>query len=82
MPGPISYEIELSGNVGTRLLRPFIDDFDIVRSDNDVTRLIGNITDASHLHGIVAHLSSMNVEIISIVRSPRRDNRPEPTTRQ
>ncbi|NOX30242.1 MAG: hypothetical protein GXP35_09375 [Actinobacteria bacterium] len=82
MPEPIIYEIELNGNVGTKLLRPLIDDFHIVRSKKDVTRLIGNITDASHLHGIVTHLASMNIEIISITRPLRQDNRPESTTRQ
>ncbi len=68
MPEPIAYEIELASNVGMKLLRPLVDDFRITRSPKGTTRLIGNITDAAHLHGIVTHLTSMNIEIISIVR--------------
>lgn len=67
MAEPITYEIELKGNVGCRLLRPLIDNFGIDRSEIGVTRLIGDITDASQLHGVVVHLASMSIEIISIV---------------
>ena len=31
------------------------------------TRLIGTVRDAAHLHGVVAHLTSVNVELVSIV---------------
>ena len=69
MTEPITYEIELKGNVGSRSLRPLIDDFCVDQSVDGVTRLVGNITDPSQLHGVVVHLASMNVEIISIVPS-------------
>jgi len=69
MPEPITYEIELKGNVGVRCLRPLIDDFSVDRSENGVTRLVGDITDASQMHGVVVHLASMSIEIISIVPS-------------
>ncbi len=65
--------IELGGNVGARLLRPLADDFGILRSEKGVTLLVGEISDAAHLHGIVVHLTSMNIDIISIVRSPNQD---------
>ncbi len=63
---PTTYEIELRGNLGPRSLRPFMDDFDLAEADVGTTRLVGVIRDASQLHGIVIHLTSMNVEIISI----------------
>lgn len=69
MTEPNSYEIELRGNVGPRTLRPFIDDFSIEQSENGMTRLVGDISDTSHLHGVLIHLASMNVEIISLSRS-------------
>lgn len=66
MTEPINYEIELKGNVGSRSLRPLIDNFTVDHTDNGVTRLVGNISDAAHLHGVLVHLASTNVEIISI----------------
>lgn len=76
---PTTYEIELKGNVGSRSLRPLIDDFSVDDSEPGVTRLVGIITDAAHLHGLVAYLASMNVEIMSIAPARVRDSRPEPT---
>ena len=66
MTEPITYQIELKGKVGSRALRPLIDSFSVDQSQHGVTRLIGNITDASQLHGVVVHLASMSVEIVSI----------------
>ncbi|MFT6289589.1 MAG: hypothetical protein ACJAR2_000174 [Ilumatobacter sp.] len=66
MSEPTTYEIVLRGRPGSRLLRPFLDDFAIDTSINDVTRLVGDICDPAQLHGLVAHLTSVNVEIISI----------------
>ena len=77
MTEPITYEIELKGNVGSRSLRPLIDGFSVDRSEHGVTRLVGSITDSCQLHGVVVHLASMRVEIISIVRSGNRDAPPE-----
>ena len=31
-----------------------------------VTRFIGEVHDPAHLHGVVAHVTSMNAELISI----------------
>ena len=75
MTEPITYEIELNGNVGSRSLRPLIDNFSVDQSENGVTRLVGSITDASQLHGVIVHLASMSVEIISIAPSRNCDSR-------
>ena len=57
----------MRGNVGTRLLRPLIDDFRLIDSEPGVTRLVGAIQDSSQMHGLVAHLASMGVELLAIV---------------
>jgi hypothetical protein len=61
-----TYEIVIRGRVSARLLRPLVDDFTISHASDGVTRLIGDIGDASHLHGVLAHLMSVNIEVISI----------------
>ena len=70
MPEPTTYEIVVRGHPSTRLLRPLVDDFTIDNStddsDGNVTRLVGDIGDPAHLHGILAHLTSVNLEIILI----------------
>jgi hypothetical protein len=70
MPEPTTYEIVLRGRPSRRLLRPLRDDFTIEASPDGgagcLTRLVGDIGDPAHLHGIVAHLTSVNLEIISI----------------
>lgn len=66
-----AYEIVLRGRPSHRLLRPLLDDFTIDTSVDCVTRLIGDISDPAHLHGIVAHLTSVNLEVISITPAPR-----------
>lgn len=61
-----THEIVLRGRIGRHLLGPLVDDF-VVRSDpSAVTRLTGTVRDASHLHGLVAYLASINAELISI----------------
>ncbi len=70
MPEPTTYEIVLRGRPSPRLLRPLLDDFTIEASPDGaagcITRLVGDIGDPAHLHGIVTHLTSVNLEIISI----------------
>jgi len=61
-----TYEIALRGRPSARLLRPLLDDFTIDTSIDGVTRLVGDMCDPAHLHGVVTHLTSVNVEIISI----------------
>jgi hypothetical protein len=66
MPEPTTYEIVLRGRPSTRRLRPLLDNFTIDTSIDSVTRLVGDICDPAHLHGVVAHLTSVNLEIVSI----------------
>jgi len=78
MNEPTTYEIVIKGRANARLLRPLLDDFSINPSGehpgdacgaqlvDGVTRLVGEVRDAAHLHGVVAHLTSVNVELISI----------------
>lgn len=66
MTSPTTYEIVIKGRASTRFLRPLIDDFVIDHSADGVTRVTGEVRDASHLHGIVAHLTSVGAELISI----------------
>ena len=61
-----TYELVLRGRASARLLRPLLDDFDIDHSAPGVTRLVGPVLDASHLHGVLAHLSSVGVELVSV----------------
>jgi hypothetical protein len=61
-----TYEIVIKGRASARLMRPLVDEFAIDHDIDGVTRLTGVIRDASHLHGIVAHLTSVGAELISI----------------
>ncbi|MGK0274165.1 MAG: hypothetical protein ACI9N0_000539 [Ilumatobacter sp.] len=73
MSEPSTYEIVLRGRPSTRLLRPLLDDFTIGAPIDGVTRLVGKICDPAHLHGVLAHLTSVNLEIISIGPDGSRD---------
>jgi hypothetical protein len=79
MSEPTTYEIVLRGRPSTRLLRPFLDDFAIDtcmdNATDTATRLVGDICDPAHLNGVLAHLTSVNLEIISIAphRSSHQD---------
>ena len=60
-----THEIVLRGRIGRHLLGPFADDFAVI-ADDGLTRLTGAVRDASHLNGLVAHLASINAQLISI----------------
>jgi hypothetical protein len=66
MSEPTTYEIVLRGRASARLLRPLLDDFTVDHAQQGVTRLVGDIGDPAHLHGVLAHLTSVNTEVISI----------------
>jgi len=70
MNEPTTYEIVIKGRASARFLRPLLDDFSVDHPGDDVTRLTGKVRDGAHLHGVVAHLTSVNVELISIAPSP------------
>ena len=63
---PTTYEIVIRGRANARILHPLLDDFVCDHSDEGVTRLIGEVQDPAHLHGVVAHLTAVNAELISI----------------
>ena len=83
MSDPTTYEIVLRGRASARLLRPLIDEFTIDHTTCGTTSLIGDIRDPAHLHGVLAHLTSVNAELISInPHHPITDNpaRTDPST--
>ena len=61
-----TYEIVIKGRATERFLRPLLDDFTIDHDVEGATRLTGDVRDAAHLHGIVAHLTSVGAELVSI----------------
>ena len=67
MSQPHLVEIVLKGRAGAQTLRPLLDDFSLTHSPDGNTHLVGTARDAAHLHGVVAHLTSMNTELVSIV---------------
>lgn len=66
MPQATTYEIVLRGRPSARLLRPLLDDFTFDHGRDGTTRLVGEVADSSHLHGVLAHLTSVNVDVVSI----------------
>ncbi len=66
MTATTTYEIVLRGRPSARLLRPLLDAFTFDHRGDGVTRLVGEIGDSSHLHGVLAHLTSVNVDVVSI----------------
>ena len=60
------YQIEIRGRATARLLRPVTDDFAIETTQAGNTRLTGEIRDPSHLHGLLAHFTSMNAEVVGL----------------
>ncbi|MGB8857847.1 MAG: hypothetical protein WCC60_01260 [Ilumatobacteraceae bacterium] len=71
MSEPTTFEIVIRGRANARLLRPLLDDFTFDRPSDGNTHLVGVVRDAAHLHGVVSHLTSVNVELISIVPADR-----------
>ena len=66
--GPTRYEIEIGGHASDRVLRPVVDEFTVELTGAGTTRLVGEIRDSSHLNGLLAHLTSLNVEVIGLRR--------------
>jgi len=81
-----TYELVLRGRASARLLRPLLDDFTVDHTTPGVTRLVGPVIDPCHLHGVLAHLTSVGVELISLgpLAAPREapapsDSQPDPS---
>jgi hypothetical protein len=79
MSTPNRYEIEVRGRPTHRVLRPVVDDFRIEPTGRGTTRLVGEIRDPSHLHGLLAHFTSMNVEVVALRCLDADDAEPTPT---
>ncbi|MDP2290486.1 MAG: hypothetical protein Q8M22_04815 [Actinomycetota bacterium] len=71
MSEPCTYEIVIRGRAGARLLRPFLDDFTVDRSQPGLTRLSGEVRDPAHLHGLLVHLTAINGELVSLAQVSR-----------
>lgn len=83
MNEPITYEIVIRGNASTRMLGALRDDFAIEATDAGTTRMTGAIRDAAHLHGVVTHLTSLAIDIVSLARlEPDLPQPTSPTERQ
>ncbi|MEO0494449.1 MAG: hypothetical protein AAF081_13655 [Actinomycetota bacterium] len=65
MNEPVSYEIIIRGRASERLLARLADDFSIAPGADGRTRLIGDVRDASHLHGVINQLTTLAIEIVS-----------------
>lgn len=66
MNEPTTYEIVIRGHATDRLLAHLSDDFAIDHPDARTTQLTGAIRDPAHLHGVLAHLTSVAIDIISV----------------
>jgi hypothetical protein len=75
MPQPTTYEIELRCQAHDRVLRPVVDEVAVEPTGSGTTRLVGEIRDPSHLHGLLSHFTSMNVEVVAL---RRLDHAPQP----
>ena len=81
MPDRTTYEIVIRGRPSARLLRPLLDDFTFEHHADGTTRLVGQVTDTAHLHGLLVHLASVNAEVISIAPlTDQPSHRPRSTT--
>lgn len=81
MNDPVIYEIVIRGNASERVLGALRDDFAIETTDAGTTRMTGAIRDAAHLHGVVNHLTSLAIDIVSLASLesdlPQSPNPPE-----
>ena len=66
MNEPTTYEIVIRGRASARFLRPLIDDWSVDHTAAGTTRLVGEVRDAAHLHGVLAHLTGVSSELISV----------------
>ncbi len=80
MNEPITYEILIRGCASERLLARLCDDFSIDTTIGGHTRLVGDVRDAAHLHGVINQLTSLAIEIVSLTPagSPSPSDIPTP----
>jgi hypothetical protein len=63
---PPKYEIRLRGILGDRLLTAFPDL--VAVTDGGDTLLMGRLPDQSALHGVLAHIEALGLELVEIRR--------------
>jgi hypothetical protein len=66
MNEPATYEIVIRGHATDRILGHLSDDFAIAHPRSATTQLTGVIRDPAHLHGVLAHLTSVAIDIVSV----------------
>lgn len=66
MNEPTTYEIVIRGHATERILGHLGDEFAIDHPRPGTTQLVGVIRDPSHLHGVLTHLTSVAIEIVSV----------------
>ncbi len=74
MNEPTTYEIVIRGHATDRILGHLSEDFAIDHPKPRATRLTGVIRDPAHLHGVIAHLTSVAIDIVSV--TPIDPNQP------
>ena len=79
MKQPTTYEIVIRGHATEQILGHLSDDFVIAHPEPGTTHLTGVIRDAAHLHGVLAHLTAVAIEIISVNPDPVLVSRPVQT---
>jgi len=60
-----AYRVELRGRVSDAMLGPYANEFVVSRTQAR-TVLTGPVRDSAHLHGIVTHLTSLGLELVSV----------------
>jgi hypothetical protein len=70
----ITYEIVIRGQASERILGRLSDEFAIETTDAGTTRLTGPVRDAAHLNGVLAHLTSFAIDIVSFAPAESRFN--------
>ena len=78
--GPARSEIEIGGHASERVLGPVIDEFTMELTEAGTTRLVGVIRDPSHLNGLLAHFTSLNIEVMALRRLDQATSVMAPTT--
>jgi hypothetical protein len=71
-----AYRVELRGRLSEQVLGPYACEFVISRT-HDRTVLSGTVRDAAHLHGIVTHLTSLGLDLVSVAQVEAPAARPD-----
>jgi hypothetical protein len=70
---PLRYEIHVAAGLG-RTWSDWFDGLQAERVSETQTRLVGHVEDQSALHGVLAQIRDLGLEIISVARVDSHDN--------